>query len=117
MPNPKGSVMNPSIARYLEGVELSYDQPSTLYERVMSRPAARDAYLNTTKGVLSSRMGHRDLPKLLEVLDESEIAYLFNEDATLARPVFSASGTFSAGFEQIVKHVARLTQPAERVPS
>lgn len=69
---------------------------------------ARDAYLNTTKGVLTGRPYDDDVRQAKEMLDRVDIAYLFNPDATRPRPMFCSRDWTSIGIEEIKDHIERI---------
>ena len=75
---------------------------------------ARDAYFNTTKGVLAGRRDDEDLVRAREILDEFRIAYCFTENARRPRPVFLMRDRVLVGAGAIKSHFAKLaaTQPA-----
>ena len=80
----------------------------SLYRMVMSDDDAREAYFNTTKGVLTGRPDDDDLRSARARLDESGIAYLYNPDALRPRPMFLTQGRAIVGLKQIEEYVSSL---------
>lgn len=80
----------------------------SVYERVMANPQSRQAYFNTTRGVLSGHPEHAETKELRRALNERAIAHLFNPDETLPRPVFYSPGVISVGDSAISAVADRL---------
>ena len=82
----------------------------SVYERVMANPQSRQAYFNTTRGVLSGHPEHAETKELRRALNERAIAHLFNPDETLPRPVFYSPGIISVGDSEISAVTDRLAK-------
>ena len=80
----------------------------SVYERVMANPQSRQAYFNTTRGVLSGHPEHTETKELRRALNEKAIAHLFSPDETLPRPVFYSAGIISVGDSAISAVADRL---------
>ncbi|MDE0161799.1 MAG: hypothetical protein OXL98_08670 [Acidimicrobiaceae bacterium] len=81
----------------------------SLHERVMTDPESRYAYFNTTQGTLRADPSHRDMQKILKVLEDNEIVYLYEADTSRPRPVFFSRGHISIGLAEIAEAAGRLT--------
>ena len=80
----------------------------SLYNMVMSDDDAREAYFNTTKGVLTGRPDDEDLLRAKAWLDESGIAYLYNPDSSRPRPMLLTKGRAIVGLREIEEYVLTL---------
>ena len=83
-------------------------ESDSLYNMVMSDDEAREAYFNTTKGVLTGRPDDDDLQRARARLDESGIAYLYNPDSLRPRPMFLTQERAIVGLEQIEEYISSL---------
>ena len=86
----------------------SEQEPGSLYRRVMADDHAREAYFNTTKGVLAGRRDDEDLLRAREILDKFRIAYCFTANARRPRPVFLMRDRVLVGAGAIESHFAKL---------
>ena len=77
----------------------------SIRELAASFRGAEAAYYNTTKGVLTGRPDDSALLLVRRALDDRHVAYLFNPDVTRPRPMFTAQGWSSIGFDEICQHV------------
>lgn len=73
----------------------------SVYERVMANPRSRDAYFNTTRGVLSGNPEQEETKRVRTLMNERTIPHLFTPDDTLPRPVFYSSGGVGVGETEI----------------
>lgn len=77
--------------------------------RGRAQKESRPAYFNTTQGMLRGSPSHADMDKILKVLDESGIAYLYEPESNRPRPTFYARGNISIGLAEISRTAARLS--------
>lgn len=71
----------------------------------MESERARNAFYNTTVGVLLGRPEDEELRKVKRLLDERRIAYLFSPDRTRPRPMFLTRKSTFVGAERIWSHI------------
>ena len=90
------------------GVSTGSEQESgSLYRRVMDDDQARDAYFNTTQGVLAGCRDDADVNRAREILDKFHIAYCFTANASRPRPVFLMSDRVLVGARAIEAHFTK----------
>ena len=86
----------------------SEHESGSLYRRVMNDDQARDAYFNTTKGVLAGCRDDKDLDRAREILDKFHIAYCFTANASRPRPVFLMRDRVLVGARAIEAHFTKM---------
>ena len=74
---------------------------SSVYERVMGNPQSREAYFNTTRGMLTGNPEQGETKSVRNALNDGAVAHLFTPDATLPQPVFYSAKTVSVGAIEI----------------
>ena len=87
----------------------SGQESDSLYRRMMSDKQARDAYFNTTKGVLAGCRDDKELIRAREILDKSRVPYCFTANARRPRPVFLMRDRVLVGLGAIKSHCAKMT--------
>ena len=78
----------------------------------MSDTQARDAYFNTTKGILAGRPNDADLLQAKATLDDARIAYLYTPDASCPRPMFFMSDRIVIGAAAIAACINNMVRVA-----
>lgn len=73
----------------------------SVYEQILDNQEARDAYFNTTQGILYGNPDQPETKEVIQMLDEATIAYLFNPDKYRARPQFVTSQGAAGGGKMI----------------
>lgn len=80
----------------------------SLHERVMADPSTRHSYFNRTQGLLTGDPAHDDMNKVLKILDDYRIVFLYDPDANRPRPTFYSPGRISVGLTEISLAAKRL---------
>lgn len=92
-----------------EGSDLQQEAES-LFDCVMSNEGARDAFYNTTEGVLAGRRDDDALLDARALLDKHQIAYFFTADASRPRPMFFTRDRVVVGVQAIESLITQKSQ-------
>ena len=82
----------------------------SLYERVLDDEQTRDAYFNTTQGMLRGSPSHADMDEIRKVLDANGVVYLYEPESNRPRPTFYAPGIISIGLAEISRTAVGLSE-------
>lgn len=77
----------------------------------------REAYFNTTEGILAGHPDDEDTAAAMKLLNDAGIAYLHNNDRSLPRPIFTSQGEQYCGIVEIAQWVADVEASAASHPS
>ena len=84
-------------------------RPPTTYEEVMRDDQTRHAFCNTTQGVLYGDPKQDEVTRILAILDNSPVAYLFATDLDLPRPMFRTKKLICVGEDEIIDAIDHLS--------
>ena len=84
-------------------------EPCSVFERVMENPKSRNAYFNTTRGILTGDPDQAETIETRALLGEKSVAHLFTADPTLPQPMFYADGFVRIGNEEIASLAHRIS--------
>lgn len=79
--------------------------PASLFDLVLSRTVSREAYFNTTQGLLTGDPADTEVQQVMEGLEQRAIAYIFLPDQFRPRPAFSFESRTVVGREEILRAV------------
>ncbi len=100
--------MERRAGQHKEALPVDSRAEQSVYDRVLADEESRDAFFNTTQGILAGDPLQEDVGAIRQELDSASIAYLFTPDENLPRPTFYSERVSGVGYGQIRQAIAQL---------
>lgn len=92
--------------------ESNPDIPHGFQHRIETDPEFRDAYYNTTSAHLYADPEKESTTRLIDFLQANSVAYFFEPDEFLPRPIIQTEFGQFTGEEEILRALTRLVLPS-----